>query len=82
MGSYEFAILNDNEKADALWKHGIFLMNRFEDGYSINLYSLFDFFVEAWYDDKKIAIRKFRHFKSINCLEPYIDQIDLNLLKD
>ncbi|MBW6491893.1 MAG: hypothetical protein K0B15_11945 [Lentimicrobium sp.] len=54
-------------------------MNRFEEGFDINLYSLFDFYVEAWYNPEANEIEKFRTFKSLNPLEPYLDRIKLNL---
>ncbi|MBW6491967.1 MAG: hypothetical protein K0B15_12320 [Lentimicrobium sp.] len=79
MGIYDFNILSNDDKADILWDRGVFMMNRSEDGFDINLYSLDDFFVEAWYNPEANVIEKFRTFKSLNPLEPYLDRIKLNL---
>lgn len=78
LGLYEYNSLEDDQKATLLWDQGIFLMNRVDEKYSYNLYSLFDFFVEVWYDSKNNSIEKFRTFKTLEALEPYLDRIDLN----
>lgn len=76
---YEFNCLEENEKAKFLWQSGTLIMNRFEDDYSINLYSLYGFYVETWYRREENRIQKFRTFKNLSQLEPYLDRIDLNL---
>jgi hypothetical protein len=79
LGLYEYNALPEASKAHLLWLEGTYLMHRFEDNYKINLYSLFDFYVEAWYSPNKNEIEKFRTFKSLNALTPYTDQITLNI---
>jgi len=69
--------LSDNEKAQILWDKGVFLMNRDENGLLINLYALFDFYAEAYYDSKTNEIKRFRTFKTLNPLQPYLDRIYL-----
>lgn len=79
MGLYEFNILNKDDKARILWNSGVFLMNRFENGYSINLYSLFDFYVEVWYLSQTNEIERLHTFKSLEKLQPFIERINLDL---
>ena len=54
-------------------------MNRFENDFHINLYSLFEFYVEVWYKGEKPTFEKFHTFSSANSLEPYLDRIKLNI---
>lgn len=79
MGLYEFKILSDSEKADIVWEHGVFLSNRIEADYGINLYSPSNFYVEIWYNQPNNKIQRIRTFKSIKPLEPYLGEIDLDL---
>jgi len=79
IGLYEYNALTDTEKGQLLWDEGVYLMSRFEDNYRINLYSLFDFYVEAWYELAKNKITKLRTFRSLNALEPYLNFISLNI---
>jgi hypothetical protein len=78
LGLYEYNQFTPDEQAELLWDKGVFLINRMDDKYSYNLYSLFDFFVEVWYDSKKNSIYKFRTFKTVEALEPYLDRINLD----
>ena len=79
MTLYEYNLLDPDTKSQVLWDKGTFIMTRIENPYRINLYSLFDFFAEAWYNDDANSIDKIRTFKSINALEPYLSKIKLNL---
>jgi len=79
IGLYDYEILNKDAKALLLWRNGTFIMSRLESDFSINLYSLFDFFVEAWYHGDINSIEKIRTFKSLEALEPYLDRIKLDL---
>ena len=74
---YQFNALTDPEKAQAVLEHGANLKTRKEDGFIINLYSLYNFYVEVWYDEGGNKIDRIRSFNSIDLLGPYIDDIDL-----
>lgn len=68
---YAFNQLSENEKAEATWG-GTYLSNRTEDGRLIQLYSLPDFYVEVYYHPEANTITRFRAFKSLGQLVPYI----------
>lgn len=75
----DFDILSEIEKLNALSCHGSLLMARLENGCLVNLASLEDFYVEAYFNPEANKIVKFRTFKSLDQLEPYLDKIKLNL---
>ena len=79
---YEFNALNDFEKGDVLWKHGVHVFERFdvEKGYS--LYQLNNFYVEVQYNGGINAITKFTSFSTDAKLEPYLDNIDISGVMD
>ena len=77
MGLYEFIQLKEREKADITWQLGTFLMSRDTDGLKINLYGVDDFYVEVWYNPELNYIQKISAFRSVDCLEPYLDLIEL-----
>ena len=74
---YEFNAQTDLDKTQVVLEHGNNLKTRKDEGYIVNLYSLYDFYVEIWYDEESNRINKIRSFKSIDQLGPYIDGIDL-----
>ena len=78
MGIYDYELLKENKKADMLWEKGTFLSSRAEGKMKYNLYALWSFYVEVFYDPEKNKMTKFRTFKSITPLEPYLDQVALD----
>ncbi len=76
----QFNALPDSEKALTVLEQGTNLKTRKEDGCIINLYSLSDFYVEIWYDQGSNRIDRIRSFKSIEQLEKFLDDIDLEEL--
>jgi hypothetical protein len=68
---YAFNELSDNDKAEVTWA-GTYLSNRAEEGHLTQLYSLPDFYVEVYYHPETNTIIRFRAFKSLRQLVPYI----------
>jgi hypothetical protein len=72
---YQYSSLDNNDKAELLWKEGEFLYNTVENSIVYNLYSLYNFYVEL------IMINGYVHevapFKEGNRLEKYLSQIDI-----
>ena len=78
MDLYEFNQLPQRHKANFVWNNAVFLTNRTdENGRKVNLYHTDKFFVEVYYNPKANAIVKFRAFNSTNCLEPYLESIEI-----
>ena len=79
IGLYEFNVLTDIEKANMVLDNGTFMLKRHDDQHVINLYTLSDFYVELYYDQKSNRINKIRSFKSTEPLDPYIDDIEVDI---
>ncbi len=82
MDLYQFIALDLRTKADTVWNHAIYLMSRPYASGIANLYALEDFYVEVYYDQELNSIEDIRSFKSVHCLEPYLDEIKLGKLLD
>ena len=74
---YEFNALDESGKANAVWT-GLFLDDREENGLKVQLYSLSNFYVEVFYDQRVNKILRFRAFKSYDLLTPYLTHIKFN----
>jgi hypothetical protein len=80
MGIYEFNILELEQQKKLVWTDAIFLTNRIELNFGLSLYKLFDFYTEVHLNNDTNEIEKIRTFKSIEALQPYLDEIDLSQL--
>jgi hypothetical protein len=76
MGIYEFNILELEQQKELVWKDAIFLTNRLESNVGLSLYKIFDFYTEVHLNNDTNKIEKIRTFKSIEQLDPYLDEID------
>jgi hypothetical protein len=76
MGIYEFNILELEQQKELVLKDAIFLTNRLESNMGLSLYKLFDFYAEVHLNNDTNEIEKIRTFKSIEQLDPYLDEID------
>ncbi len=77
IGLYEFNVLTDIEKANMVLDNGTFMLKRHDEEHVINLYTLADFYVELYYDQKSNRIIKIRSFKSTEPLEPYLGDVNI-----
>ena len=75
----EFIALNELEKHNAVLD-GVHIGDRSSGRYWILLYQLDSFYVEVFYDARKDAIVRFRPFRSVGQLSPYLRQIDISEL--
>lgn len=82
MGIYEFNLLELDQQKKLVWKDGIFLTNRKEQSLGLSLYRLFDFYAEVHLNNDTSEIEKIRTFKSVEQLDPYLDEIDLTELRN
>jgi hypothetical protein len=73
-----FIKLCPNSQQERVFDYGIFIADRKNQGYIIYLYALDDFYVELYYIQKTTALSHIVTFQSIERLEPYLVQIDIN----
>lgn len=78
---FEFRFLPDEEQSDYILNEGKFLCTLDLPEHKIGLYHLFDFYVEVYYHKQKNKIVKVKSFRSLEYLEPYLNQIALDDLK-
>lgn len=83
MSEYQFTILPFHEKIKSLYVDGDFVIAIRYYGYKINLYLVFNFFVEVFYNHKEDRIEKVVLLeRESSRMKFYFDQIKLpeNLL--
>ncbi|MBS7565519.1 hypothetical protein KHS38_13990 [Mucilaginibacter sp. Bleaf8] len=73
MTVYEFNALDQQEKAEAVWR-GTFLAERIAAGLHVQLYSLPGCYVEVFYDQAANQITGFEAFTNKQLLAPYLAQ--------
>lgn len=64
-------------KAALVWEKGQFLAIRVTARHNVVLYHMGSFFAEVWYDPDQVNISFIRGFNSTNCLESYLNMIQL-----
>ncbi|MFA0961906.1 hypothetical protein AB9P05_08865 [Roseivirga sp. BDSF3-8] len=83
MNEEEFVELKMHEKIRLLYQEGAFVTNIRYYGYKINLYLLYNYFVEVFYNHKEDKVEKIELMdRKTSRLKFYTDQISLpvNLL--
>ena len=79
---YEFNSLNDNEKYEAIMEYAVLVADRKENHCNVLLYQFDNFYAELYYGSWSNAIVKIKSFVSHELLTPYLNQINLNELKE
>jgi hypothetical protein len=72
----EFRTLDDIEKQEAIWE-GTHIGTRYDEHHSILLFQIDSFYVEVFYHHQSEVIKKYRSFRSVEQLAPYLRQIDI-----
>ncbi len=60
------------------WEHGVHIGERVEGEHKIILYQMFSFYVELYYHMEFNVLRRLKSFSSVELLDAYINQFDLN----
>jgi hypothetical protein len=76
----EFIRLSLGDKADLLWRDGIYLENHCEKNQTVNLYFIFQFYVEVIVSHNTYRIREIKAFQHGELLDKYLQKISLNEL--
>ena len=74
----EYLFLEELLQAQLLWLDGVFLLSRKTDRLHVELFALYDFYVEVFFDlknDDPLYIKAFEQYKN---LDPYLDQINID----
>jgi len=82
MTFYDFLQLDETAQAIMTWELGVHIAERSQGGRCFLLYQINSdesFYVEVTYYSVQNKIKKIRAFKSLRPLEPYLDEIDLDL---
>ena len=72
MKLYDYIILSEDEKCNAVWHNGIHIDTFVNRNIKINLYAINDFFVEIYYDADLNKIIDKKHFKQGHLLDKYL----------
>ncbi|WP_207493590.1 hypothetical protein [Aridibaculum aurantiacum] len=75
-----FSQLKMKEQADMLYQHGVYVGKQRNALYSIVLYQLDSFYVEVYYRKYRFSIVKIHCFCSIDKLQPYLWQVNVDVL--
>lgn len=79
MTLFEFKLLTHEDQLDLLYKEGAYIGKRRENGKIILLYQLDSFYVEVFYKKYRYFVSDVKCTDSISCLEPYLEQINIEL---
>lgn len=80
MRQSDFQHLPQEQQLDLLHQHGVYIGKRKVNGHPALLYQLEGFYVEVIYWVHRTYIQKMHITSSIQILEGYIDQVDIQLL--
>ena len=78
VSSFTFEQLPIAEKAKLISMNGEYIDNRKHKNFKLNLYSIYGYFVEIWYNEDLTEIKKIEVVKSNKVIDVYIDKIDLS----
>ena len=79
MDIYTFLSLNKKKQANAV-VNNVFLSEIVDGSFKVKLYSVEDFYVEAFYTAEEDEVVKFKAFKSRRLLVPYLDNFKIEEL--
>jgi hypothetical protein len=77
MKIYEFLRLSEVERYNTLWSVGVHVDTYIEGNIAINLYVVYDFYCEVYYDMKTNKVLYKHSFKQGARLDKYLDKIKL-----
>jgi len=73
----EYQRLDELIQAQLLWKDGVYLMRRSTERLHVYLYSLYNFYVEVFFDKAIIEPLYFKALDDCNSLDPYLEAISI-----
>lgn len=76
----EYQLLDEELQAQLLFVDGVYLMTRKTARMDIDLYALYHFHVEVFFDKKQEEPLYLKSFDSEQLLDPYLEAISLNAI--
>lgn len=76
----EFELLHTPDQISILYKHGVYIGKRKRGHLTILLYQVDSFYIEVVYQMYRRYIAKIKCTESTDVLDPYLEQIDVELL--
>jgi hypothetical protein len=76
----EFQLLNRPDQISILYKHGVYIGKRKHGYLTALLYQLDSFYIEVVYQTYRRHIARIKCSDSTHILDPYLEQIDVELL--
>ena len=80
MKLFDFSVLDPLEQVSLLYQDGTYIGKRRDSGKKILLYQYGDFYVEIIYSHYRTYVEKIRCFESMALLDPYLDDLDIEVL--
>ena len=80
MTVYQYHQLTDGKQLDMLEQSGVLLAERERSFYHIKLYQVGSFYVEVYTHTHFNVVVNINPFTNLDCLEPYLAQIDIEAL--
>jgi len=74
----EYQNLDELLQAQLLWIDGVFLMGRKTEKLCVELFSLYDFYVEIFFDQQTDDPLYIKAFDNTNYLDAYLSQINID----
>lgn len=75
----EFEKLNEQQRANRLWKEGTYLdLSRKTEKLIVDLYGIGDFYVEVFFDSFSEELLYVKPFYNLERLSPYLENIDIS----
>lgn len=77
MTESNFKSLKKEEKVVVVYEEGVYIDNRIEPEYTVQLYQMESFYVELFYHARTKEVVYARSFSSTDELNPYLKKIDI-----
>ncbi|HUR09838.1 MAG TPA: hypothetical protein VM012_00630 [Flavitalea sp.] len=77
MTIFEFRKRSIRQQAAILYKHGVYIGKRSEDGKIMLLYQLNAYYVELFYNEYRKHIHWIGCFESTDLLDPYLENMNV-----
>ena len=81
MTLYKFNSLDDLEQWETMLTNGAMVGSRINDGYRIELYQIFSFYIELYYHIENDVLHRLRSFCNTELLDSYLKQFTLKELE-